>query len=275
MQREARIANYFLAVFGIISLTLLSLPLSGPVRVFKACLVYLSDPAAYRGAKGVEKIADVPDRIRGLLAADIENRLMREEVKEASWARAEAQALKAENERLRAVLGLKASPGYTSIWARVLERDPLHWYHSFMVDAGQKDGLALNAPVLGKGAEGLSVIGRVVEVRPRSSLVLLVTDELSSVAAHLSSSTVEGLAQGQGGARLIMNYLSEDASLTLGDLAYTSATSATFPPGILIGRVARVFPRDPFLTFQSVEISPALDSGRLSEVLILKRQGSP
>ncbi len=178
-------------------------------------------------------------------------------------------------------MGLKMRGGHEALWAHVMERDPLRWYRSIMVDAGAEQGVSLNAPVLGQQGDTLVVVGRVSGVRPKTAVVLLVTDELSSVAAYaVSQSTTvdeegapksfEGLLQGQGSSRLRMNYLSPDAEVNKGDLIYISQTSATFPPDVLLGRISRVFPLDPFLTFQSVEVQPALEASRLKEVVILK-----
>jgi rod shape-determining protein MreC len=196
---------------------------------------------------------------------------MSQEMREASWIHAEAEALKTENRRLRAVLGLKAPPGFSPLWVHVIERDPLHWYRSLMVDAGSQQGVAPNAPVLGLLEGGMAAVGRVTEVRGQSALVLLLSDDLSSVAAILSSSTAEGLILGQGGPRLLMNYLSPDVDLRIGERVYTSPTSATFPPLVLIGTVGKIHPPDPFLTFQSAEVHPALDASFLQELLILRR----
>lgn len=309
MHREARISNYILIAFSVVALTVLSLPLSGPVRAFKAGLAYVLDPAAFYGAQGTQRLAGVPGHVGRLLAADVENRLMQEELRKSLWLKAEAEALRLENERLRLALALKSPGRRRPLWARVMERDPLHWYRSLMVDAGEEMGVSLNAPVLGQKGDRLVAIGRVVEVRPKTAVILLLTDELSSVAAYLTSpepfaaaapadaaapgaaeastaavvspstaaaqvpavprKSLEGLLQGQGSFRLRMNYLTPDAVLEKGDQVYTSATSATFPPDILVGKVARVYPLDPFLTFQSVEVEPALDASQLTEVMIL------
>ena len=282
LNREVRAANYLLVSFSIISLTLLSLPLSGPVQAFKACATYLLNPVAYYGERGVERFANVPGRLRELIAADVDNGVMKVKVKQAEWVEAEAQSLRAENARLRLALGLKSPSGRAPLWAHVLERDPLHWYRSIMVDAGAEQGVTLNSPVLGHRGDVLVAVGRVIEARPKTSVILLLTDELSYVAAYTASASsvtesgdppksFEGLLQGQGSARLRMNYLSPDAEVKKGDLVYTSPTSATFPPDILLGSVAKVFPIDPFLTFQSVEIQAGLDASRLKEVMILKQ----
>lgn len=278
MHREARIANWVLAALSIISLTLLSLPLSGPVQTFKACLSFVLDPVAYYGDKGVERLASLPANVRGLAAADVENRQLKDQLKQAALIESQADALKSENERLRSELGLKASAVRQPVWAHVMQRDPLNWYRSFMIDAGSDEGISVNAPVLGQRGGGVAVIGRTFDVRARSSVVLLLTDERSSVAAYVSSASTqparayEGLLQGQGSERLHMNYLEPDVKVDTGDFVYTSPTSATFPPGLLIGKVSAVL--EPFLSFQAVEVEPALEASSLDEVIVLKTLAS-
>lgn len=270
MQRETRIANFVLGALSALSLLLLSLPLSTPVRSIKAGAGYLLDPLAYHGEAGYQRISGLPSRIGQLLRADIENESLRAELRRGEWLATTVSALALENERLRRALALKAPAGRFPAWVRVMERDPIHWYRSVVVDAGADRGISLNDPVLGPRDGRLVAVGRVVEVRPNMATVLLLTDELSAAAAYLSSGTLEGLVQGQDGPRLRMNYLNAEARLSEGDSVYTSPTSATFPPDVLIGRVARVNPRDPFLTFQSVEVAPAADASSLQELMILR-----
>jgi len=275
MQRETRIANVVLGALSALSLLLLSLPLSTPVRSFKAGAGYLLDPLAYHGEAGYRRLADSPTRLRRLLEADIENDSLKAELKRGEWLATTVSSLSLENERLRRALALPAPAGRSPAWVHVMERDPIHWYRSLVVDAGADRGVSLNDAVLGPREGQLVAVGRVVDVRPMSSTVLLLTDEGASVAAYLSSGTYEGLVQGQDGPRLRMNYLNAEVQLSTGDSVYTSPTSATFPPDVLIGRVARVNPRDPFLTFQSVEVTPAADASSLQELMILRAGGTP
>lgn len=281
MHRETRAANYALAAFTLVSLVLLSLPLTAPVTALKATLVYLATPAVYYGAQGTQRLAAIPGRLRDLVSADIENKLLQEEIKKAAWIKADAEALRSENQRLRAQMGLKAPPGRVPVWARVIQRDPRHWYRGFLVSAGADQGLRVNAPVLGAGPQGLCAVGRVAEVRERTALVLFVTDDLSSIAAQVvadstgTARSYEGLLQGQGVPRLRINYLPPDASVKAGDAVWTSPTSATFPPDLPIGTVVEVRPPDPFLTFVSAEVKPSVDASQLKEVMILRTEAAP
>lgn len=264
-----------LAAFSAVSLMLMALPLSGPVATVKAGLAFAFIPAAYLGTQGAERLSQVPANIRGLIYAEVRNQALLEDMRRMTLIQAEAGTLRRENERLKRALGLAPLPGRSAVWARVIERDPIHWYRSFMVDAGSDRGIVLNAPVLGQAGETLVALGRVTEVAPRHSKILLLTDGLSSAAAYASTTAVEGLLQGQGNSRLLMNYIHAEASLAEGSLVYTSRTSATFPPDILVGAVDLLRPRDPFLMSLSVEVKPAADASSFSEVMILIPSGKP
>lgn len=272
MNREKRIANILLVAFSAISLLLLALPLSSAVQSLKAGLAYVLDPVPYRGSKAVERFAGMPANVIHLISADIENQELRVENRNFSLLKAELDALKAENQRLRGEMGLKPPAGRLLLWAHVMEREPLNWHRAVMVGVGEQEGVEVNSPVLGVQGQTLGAVGRVTEVGKRWSKILLLTDEQSAVAAYIPGPQWEGLVEGQGGPKLRMSYLPSEAQFAIGQLVHTSATSATFPPDVLIGSISRVYARDPFLTFQSVEVAPVIQAGLLKEVLIVVRQ---
>lgn len=269
MNRDIRAANVLLLVFSTISLVLLSLPLTGKIGVFRACAAYLLNPGPYYGTKGIEKVANLPGEAMRLISGDIELREARRKLKEIEFFKVRWEALHRENHRLLGLMDIPQVPERTVRWARVMRRDAVNWHRSLTVAAGSNDGVIINSPVLGVAGEVLAVIGRVTEVGARTSKVLLLTDELSSVAAYLPSHDWEGLIQGKGSSHLRMNYLPDGAKFQVGEKAYTSQTSATFGPDLLIGEIIKIHDRDPFLAFQSVEVSPAVLASSLKEVMIL------
>lgn len=269
MNRDRRLADTLALVLGGLCIVLLSLPATGKVRGLKAVVSYLLHPVPLYGGGAVGVVAQAPSDVSRLLSVDGENRRLRREVEEAALLRAELLSLRRENARLTDELGISSSVPRDHRWARVVERDPALWHNSVMVSAGSVDGVQRDSPVLGLERGRLGVVGRVTEVGERVSKVLLLSDPLSAVAAYIPSRSWEGLIQGQGTSRLRLNYLPVEAQFTVGDAVYTSPTSVSFPPDLAIGHISRVFPRDPFLAFQSVEISPVVHAAALREVLIL------
>ena len=60
MNREKRVANYYLVAFGFVSIVLLSLPLTSKVRAFRAYAAYLYAPVPYYGSRGLLKLRELP-----------------------------------------------------------------------------------------------------------------------------------------------------------------------------------------------------------------------
>ncbi|PCI36989.1 MAG: rod shape-determining protein MreC [Elusimicrobia bacterium] len=269
MNRDDRVANYMLFAFSVISLVLLSLPLSGKVRSFRACVSYLLNPIPYYAGSATERIKDLPKNAARMISGDIELHEARRRLEEAQLVFEEVQTLREENSRLRLAAGLAPSGGRRLRWASILQREPMQWHRSLRVAAGAVDGVKINAPVLGLYDGRLGVVGRIIQVEERIATVLLLTDELSAVAARISQKW-EGLTQGVGSARLKMNYLPVETEFEIGDEVRTSPTSAAFPAGIAIGTVSKLYESDPFLAFQSVELEPAVPASALREVLILE-----
>jgi len=269
MNRNKRVTHVLLAFYVAASASALSLPLAAPVRAVKACVSYLFDPVPFYGSRAEERFSAVPSGIASLIATNIENRRLQEEAKRVPLLESRLGSLEKENARLREEMSLKPRSAGSSRWARVIERDPLNWYRALMIDAGRDDGVEVNAPVLAVHGGRLGAVGRIAETGAHWSKVLLLTNEASAVAAYVPGRGWEGLVEGDGSERLRMNYLPLDAAFSIGDPVSTSATSATFPPDVAIGHVARLLQQDPFLTFQSLEVVLAAPVSALKEVLVL------
>lgn len=273
MNRDMRAANYLLLIFSMVSIALLSLPLTGKVGTFRACAAYLLNPVPYYGERAYERLSALPAEAARIISADIELQNARRALEEAEYLKAELESMRLENERLLRAAAM-APAGLRAIrWARVMQREPLNWHSSLIVMAGAEDGVEVSAPVLGILGTEMGVVGRVTEVSDKTSKVRLLTDELSSLAAYIPSRGWEGLIQGQGTDRLRLNYLPVDAEIEVGERVYTSPTSATFAADLPIGTVVKIFDKDPFLAFQSVEVRSIVGASLIKEVLILVPKG--
>ena len=65
-----------------------------------------------------------------------------------------------------------------------------------------------------------------------------------------------------------VDYLRKDLEIKDGELAVTSGLGGIFPPGLVVGRVARMAPDETGL-YQQGEIEPTADLGRLQRVLVV------
>ena len=148
--------------------------------------------------------------------------------------------------------------------AAVIGRSTLPTQQLVLLDRGSHQGLTREGIIV----DATGVIGRIIEVHPATSLVMLLTDPESRVAAIVERSRETGLLVGQGQGRGEFIYLDVHADIEEGDRVVTAGLGGPFPKGLLLGTVVKVM-RDEQSGAASAWVSPAARLGRLEEVLCL------
>jgi len=166
--------------------------------------------------------------------------------------------------RLERLLALREQIAYRAVAARVITRDPSRWFTTLTVDRGGLDGVARNSPVVTPDG----VVGRVIEVTPTASRVLLIGDSRSALGVLIQRSRDAGVVEGRGSGALHLKYLSRTVAVTQGDIVVTSGLGGVFPRGLVVGRVTTVT-REEGALLQEAEVEPAAALDRLEDVLIL------
>jgi rod shape-determining protein MreC len=158
---------------------------------------------------------------------------------------------------------------YHPVTATVVYQSPNVWYSTIGIDAGSSAGVQVNDPVI--DSEGL--IGKVTRVVSDGAVVSLITDSEVEVSARVSATGTVGMLQPQVGepGRLVMRFLSSNATVSRGDYVVTSGTVATkeeslYPKGIPIGTVTSENERS---AYKSVNVSPLADLRNLDTVQVL------
>jgi len=217
-------------------------------------------------------VAAVVDAVRGASASVARPPRLSEDNQRL---RAENASLRAQNdeyqERLARVpdaLGLAraqfAHPD--GIAATVIGFDPEAALHDVTIDRGLKDGVHLDDGVI----TGDGVVGRVVEVDPLSSHVLLVSDATSRLPAVVQRGRWWAIAVGTS-AHVKLQYVSQDAKLRIGDRVVTGE-GRSFHAGVLIGRISQLEPVSAGALDQSAIVQPAVDLGALTRVIVLPQK---
>ncbi len=179
-----------------------------------------------------------------------------------------------ELERIRGLLAYREEQAALDlILARVISRGIITWHHEVVIDRGLMHGVqAGDAVVTHRGA-----VGRVIEVFSTSARVLLITDPRSAVAAVVQNGRDGALAEGDSSmlGMVRMSRLPWDFPIGVGELVVTSRLGEVFPRdhAFAIGVVAEIVTSADGLLKQA-RIEPAVDFGRLEEVLVVRR-GQP
>lgn len=177
------------------------------------------------------------------------------------------QELLYENQRLTQLLSVsKTLPADTQSAqiCRVIGRSPSAWNRVFLLDKGEKEGLKVNMPVLST----TSLIGKIVEVGPRVSKTLLISDPNSHMGVIVQRTRDQGVLYGTFSGECRMKYISVDAKIEIGDTVVSAGYGGLFPGGLLIGRVEKVW-KEPGQIYQVAIVKPSTDLGRVEEVVCL------
>jgi len=271
MSREKDAANYALAFFAVLSVLLLLFPASKPAHTARIAVSYSLYPSLHYGAKYTYFIRNVPANFVALLETDQENRALKTRVKELEISLQNSAVMVAENERLSREMRLSRSLPWAGSWARVVNKTPSDWYGSFFIDKGSADGIQVNDTVLGMQGERAGLAGRVFEVYPKFSKVLLLTNAAASAVCAIAPAGLEALVEGKGTWLLKMNYVPEDAALAEGAELVTAPGGLLFPAGVPVGRVVKLYPRESFMNFITADVTPAVNVNTLKEVFVVRR----
>ncbi len=204
------------------------------------------------------------DRYIHLTSVEEENRRLQGELARVLNENVRLREAALANERLKEALDLKTQRTYSVRVAAVIGRDPSNWYHSLMIDKGERDGVKAEMGVINPSG----VVGRVIKTGPSFSQVLLLTDRNSAVAGLVQRTRDEGVVEGTERGLARIKYLSLLATATEGDFLITSGLTGIFPKGIPIGTLGPLTKREPDL-FQQAEVTPSVDFSKLEEVLVI------
>ena len=183
----------------------------------------------------------------------------------------QVQDLLRENTELRGLLGMQTRYNLRTLGAQITGVAPSNFGRTLFIDKGSRHGVVKDMPVI--GADGL--VGRVTRVGRSESVILLIVDRASSVAARLATNGEQGLLRGTGSSSMILRLLDPAAKVAVGDRVLTSGYDrGLFPPGIPIGTVIKAPTPAGGATTREVTVQPFVDFSSLDHVLLVTGQRS-
>lgn len=229
----------FGALFGA---ALLTISLLRP-ETFSGLRSMASDAAApvgEVGAMGRTGGQNVLDAIGGYYDAGKRNAKLEQEMKIARVRLAEAEAVKQENARLKAVLGLAADDGEPVAIARLIGSTSSSARRFGYISVGRNDGVKPGMPV----TSPMGLVGRVLEAGADSSRVMLLTDSESMVPVRRATDNVVAFAEGRSDGSLRLRLVNLGVNpIKKGDVFVTSGAGGLFRPGTAVA-VAMEITRD-------------------------------
>lgn len=175
----------------------------------------------------------------------------------------------AENERLRSFFQFaQTNPTYDfrggQIIARVIGNSASPYVNTIQIDLGRSHGIEAGMPVV----TDRGVVGRVLNVFPESSDLLLLGDPSSSINVMTQASRAPGSLRGRPGQLPIMEFIPPDVNVSPGEIVITSGLAGAFPKGLVVGQVVEVL-RNDNLAFQQAIVRPTVDFDRIELALVI------
>ncbi|CDO34327.1 MULTISPECIES: rod shape-determining protein MreC [Novosphingobium] len=221
------IAGAIGAVVGL-GLVVISIANPGAFSGLRGAAADVTEPAAKATAAGRTVSKTVVNDIAGFFKFGSEHARLERELAEAKVRLVEADAIRAENKRLKQLLDLTRSDEGAIATARLTSSTSGSTRRYATLDAGRDKGLTKGMPIRSK----LGLVGRILEVGASTSRVLLITDTESLVPVRRSTDGVPAFAQGNGDGTLRIRLINLGINpLKKGDVMVTSGSGGLYRPG--------------------------------------------
>jgi rod shape-determining protein MreC len=269
-------------VVGLVLLSLLLItisfrePTTGVAHGIESAGATVLRPFEVAAERVARPFRDVYGYFAGLVHVKSENEELKREISELRQQALQGETAREQLAELRALLDYVDSPLFPSDYSPVNTR-VISWASEFdqqvVIAAGSDHGIREETPVVTR--EGL--VGSVTQVAGSAALVTLLTDENSAVQARDQDTDAIGLVRhGQGEGTLILDRVTKDRNVEVGDIIVTAGTRSRqypslFPRGIPIGIVTSVGQSDTAL-YKQIQIDPFVDFSALDAVTALITQ---
>jgi rod shape-determining protein MreC len=196
-----------------------------------------------------------------------QNRALQAEVDQLKLEQVRLQQDAEQAKRLRALLGFTQHYVGQLLPAQVIGTSGTELSHMIQIDKGSRSGVKVDMPVITPDG----IVGKVKDVFPHTSLVLLISDRDSGAGVILQNSRLQGVLRGSPQGELRIGEMMSDEKIEPGEEVVTSGGDRIYPKGLPVGTVSKVSPDKDNEPFLAVKVKPAADLNRLEEVLVVTK----
>jgi rod shape-determining protein MreC len=149
------------------------------------------------------------------------------------------EALETENTRLHSLLESSFKLGEQFISASLISVNQNQNTQLVVIDKGSRFNLFSGQTALNEDG----VIGQIIDVRPLSSSIMLITDPNHAIPVEITRTGLRTIASGNGVQNtLTLPYLPHNVDVKVGDLLTTSGLGGVFPKGYPVATISKLTP---------------------------------
>jgi len=262
LNRYRNLTVLLLAILAQLVLLAYQVKSNGEVRLIRVWAVTAVTPLARALETGRSSFSHFLNDYFVLLDVREENKRMKRELDRVHM---ENQYLRTEldtADRAKSLAIFQAHSPSKTVAAHIIGNTTGSGAKTVIVDRGSTSGIEKEMAVITPDG----IVGKVVDVYPTASFVLLATDPTFAAGVISQKNRVHGTLKGQGGNKVIVDYVQNEENVEQGEWFYTSGDDGIFPKGLPAGEVTSVHPGR---AKKEIILDPSGFQDGLEEVLII------
>lgn len=256
------VRKVFLIVFIIFSFVLIFIgkPDNKIINKTSGMVVQVMSPIISVISYPIYEIGSFIQKVKRFNKIDEENTKLKEEISKLTEEINHYKEIDAENVELRRLANFVGDNSIYELSTKVIGTSGSSLTHSFILDAGAKDGVEKYHGVLVDGY----LVGQIIAVGRNYCRMLLITDSESKIPVQIERSGTRAFLQGNNSKYPKLIHFENQTPLQIGDRVITSGMGGNLPYGIPIGIVGSISEEE------GVILQPYIDSSHINYVKIVK-----
>ncbi len=194
-----------------------------------------------------------------------ENRELKEQLDRMKLDQAQLRAEVEQTHRLEVLLDFRQRVISKTVAAQVIGSSGSERSRIIYIDRGSHDGIKRDMAVITPDG----IVGKIKDVFPRSSQVLLINDRESGAGVVLEKSRLQGVLRGNDQGELQITDIMSDENVHSGEPIVTSGGDSIYPRGLPVGTVMNAAADHDSEPFLRIGIRPAAKLDQLEDVLVI------
>ena len=252
----------FLIVFIIFSFILIFIgkPDNAIINKTSGMVIQFMSPIISIISYPIYKVGTFIEDVKKFNKVDKENTKLKEEISKLTEEINYYKQLDSENIELRKLTNFVGDNSIYALSTKVIGTSGSGLSHSFILDAGAKDGVEKYHGVLVDGY----LVGQIISVGRNYSRMLLITDASLKIPVQIERTGTRAFLQGNNTKYPKIIHFENQAPLQIGDRVITSGMGGNLPYAIPIGIVGSISEEE------GIILQPYVDSSHINYVKIVK-----
>jgi rod shape-determining protein MreC len=167
--------------------------------------------------------------------------------------------------RLQEMLKFQQHYVASTVAAQVIGTSGTDQSRVLYIDKGYDDGLKIDQAVITPDG----IVGKLREVFPHTSQILLINDQTSGAGVLLSSTRIRAILHGSQGGRIVISNLTPDSRIKPGEQVLSSGGDQIYPRGLNVGTIESIAPDPEHQPYTTIVVKPSANLFQLEEVLVI------